>query len=207
MANPWISYACHIRHYKFRLSQFKQGDNYSRDFFRQFSTIYLAISRKVHTFVPLFQGKPGWRNGRRAGFRYQWSNIRIGSTPISGTKRGWRNATLFFLYTTISLPTKIKSPLYQSPTLPDNETPSIRNRNWQITHKRNQNKKEKQLVLVWKITFLRIKRNFWLFLLQRLLLFIHYADYTVVCNLYYIMHSRQQIPEKHKDAPTPANYM
>lgn len=112
----------------------------------------------------------------------------------------------FFIYSH-KPPNKIKSPLYQSSTLPDNETPSIRNRNWQITHKRNQNKKEKQLVLVWEITFLRIKRNFWLFLLQQLLLFIHYADYTVVCNLYYIMHSRQQIPEKHKDAPTPANYM
>ena len=46
------------------------------------------------TFVPPYKRKPGWRNGRRAGFRYQWSNIRIGSTPISGTQKSTESPLL-----------------------------------------------------------------------------------------------------------------
>lgn len=33
---------------------------------------------------------PGWRNGRRAGFKLQWPHARKGSSPLPGTKFLWR---------------------------------------------------------------------------------------------------------------------
>ncbi len=45
--------------------------------------------RPVSPRGPRFVVGPRWRNGRRAGFRYQWLQGRVGSTPSLGTTLTW----------------------------------------------------------------------------------------------------------------------
>ena len=74
---------CISQNYRIRRNNGIKSRHISKD--ENFTPFYFAFSIIMPTFVPPYKRKPGWRNGRRAGFRYQWSNIRIGSTPISGT--------------------------------------------------------------------------------------------------------------------------
>ena len=87
---------CISQNYRIRRNNGIKSRHISKD--ENFTPFYFAFSIIMPTFVPPYKRKPGWRNGRRAGFRYQWSNIRIGSTPISGTYYSCKLLSILFCY-------------------------------------------------------------------------------------------------------------